>query len=142
MTDDNRGRPILWLWLTGSVFLLSYIVASNSESRQDHFDAGLPGAAARVEFAFMWTLKAVGVVIVVISLVQLVHVTGRPDQAELVVPTAIALLGGLLLTGAHWSLGVVFGVVVLGWLWLRTCRKSGAAPSPSAHSNATQSPPI
>jgi hypothetical protein len=115
------------LKLTAGVFLLAAMVAFNSDTRR--VDLGLAGTAAKVEFAFLWTVKAVGVVIVVLAAVQLVQVAARPDQAELVAPSAIALLGGLLLIEAHWSLGVVFGVVVVGWLALRSMGR-GAAPTP------------
>jgi uncharacterized membrane protein len=66
-----------------------------------------------MEFAFTWMLRAIGSVIAVLAVIQLLKIAGQEDPVNRMVPVSIALLGALLLIPQHWSVVIAFGVLAL-----------------------------
>jgi intracellular septation protein A len=96
------------------LFILFTIVAFASAT---HEERGFVATSAKMEFAFSWTLRAVGTLITVLAAVQLFMAAGQSDTIDQVVPSSVAVMGGLTLAlfnlNYHWVVVVVFGVLAL-----------------------------
>lgn len=126
------------------VFIVFTIISFGSAEWNER---GSIAAAAKMEFAFTWTIRMAGLVLTVIAAVHLIRFVGERGCDERVVPSAIALLGSLLVLGyQHWSVVVAFATLVVAYLIQQLIEKSrqpllnSAPTSPPVSSTPEASP--
>src|SRR3954471_6552521 len=65
----------------------------------------------RTEFAWSWTMRAIGGLIAVVAAFGLFWRGLNSDALELQFSFVLALLAGLLLVNVHWSLSIALGII-------------------------------
>jgi hypothetical protein len=65
----------------------------------------------RTEFAWSWTMRAIGGLIAVVAAFGLFWRALNSDALELQFSFVLALLAGLLLVNVHWSLSIALGII-------------------------------
>ena len=134
------GRSSRLVFLIAAVFGIFAMIAFGVPDYA--FATGLVGVAARMEFAFTWTLRACGALVALVAAVHLLRFAGQRDQVDLIVPSSVALLGGLSLLGQHWSVVIVFGVLVIAFIGQQLLLRRAQVPADHAGPVAATSPPI
>jgi hypothetical protein len=137
----NRGTVVAAVVLMVFLFLFFAMIAFSTSS---HFERemGVAGTAAKMEFAFTWTVRAIASVIAVLAVILLIVIAGQGQPVNRIVPASVALLGALLLLGQHWSVAIAFGVLALGVIVREIVLLRGRPPeSPAPPASGPAGPP-